>query len=149
MNEGPRLDDIVTDTNADKLGRVMGFVGLYVQLRPLGGGREWDARPEHLKPARCSEALKASVAEANARSRTKAAMVANAELPDAKESRTPVDTHSAECALALRPGYEDLHRTCRQTHDALLPGTSGIVLVPRCGCACHITDENPPGTWSI
>ncbi|MBX9392830.1 hypothetical protein K4749_04315 [Streptomyces sp. TRM72054] len=48
---------------------MMGFEGPYVQLRPVGGGREWDAKPENLKPVTVSEGLSAAVAAANARSR--------------------------------------------------------------------------------
>ncbi|MEU8968572.1 hypothetical protein AB0D11_04715 [Streptomyces monashensis] len=44
---------------------------------------------------------------------------------------------SAECALALRPGYEDLHGVCRQTADVALPGGLGLLLMRRCPCACH------------
>ncbi|MGW3311479.1 hypothetical protein ACWDG9_33405 [Streptomyces sp. NPDC001073] len=44
---------------------------------------------------------------------------------------------SAECAVAQRPGYADLHRECRQTADALLPHGGGILLVPRCTCPHH------------
>lgn len=44
---------------------------------------------------------------------------------------------SAECMLARRPAYEDLHRECRQTKDVPLPHATGILLVRRCGCACH------------
>ncbi|MGW0824977.1 hypothetical protein [Streptomyces sp. NPDC002845] len=40
----PRLGDTVEDTEAKKTGRIMGFEGPYVQVRPVGGGREWDAR---------------------------------------------------------------------------------------------------------
>lgn len=47
------------------------------------------------------------------------------------------DTMSAECALAQRPGYEDLHRECRRTEDVPLPHSVGILLVRRCGCPCH------------
>lgn len=65
----PSLGDIVEDTRLKKVGRVMGFVGPYVQLRPVGGGREWDAEPDTLRPATISEALSAGVAVANARSR--------------------------------------------------------------------------------
>ncbi|MEU2930578.1 hypothetical protein ABZ636_36955 [Streptomyces sp. NPDC007251] len=65
----PRLNDVVEDTAAQRIGRVMGFVGTYVQLRPLGGGREWDAAPHALRPVTVDEALSASVAVANARSR--------------------------------------------------------------------------------
>lgn len=65
----PSLGDIVEDTDRSKIGKVMGFHGPYVQLRPIGGGREWDARPVALRPATLSEGLSAGVAVANARSR--------------------------------------------------------------------------------
>lgn len=66
------LGDTVRDTQSDKVGRVMGFVGSYVQLRPVGGGIEWDARPERLRPVTVAEALSAGAAAANARSRGEA-----------------------------------------------------------------------------
>jgi hypothetical protein len=44
---------------------------------------------------------------------------------------------SPECALATRPGYQDLHAHCRQTRDLPLPFAFGILLQPRCECACH------------
>jgi hypothetical protein len=44
---------------------------------------------------------------------------------------------SAECALALRPGYEDLHHACRQTVGVPLPGGVDLLLMRRCPCACH------------
>jgi hypothetical protein len=40
-----------------------------LQLRPLGGGIEWDADPARVEPMSSAELLKARVAEANARSR--------------------------------------------------------------------------------
>lgn len=64
-----RLGDIVEDTRLKKFGKVMGFVGPYVQLRPVGGGREWDADPGELRAATPAEGLSAGVAVANARSR--------------------------------------------------------------------------------
>ncbi|MDX3782114.1 hypothetical protein [Streptomyces europaeiscabiei] len=48
---------------------------------------------------------------------------------------------SVECALAGRPGYEDLHRRCRRTADVPLPGTLGLLLMSACPCSCHA-----PGT---
>ncbi|MFM9594963.1 hypothetical protein ACKI1J_40385 [Streptomyces scabiei] len=66
---GVRLGDTVRDAGSGRIGRVMGFVGPYVQLRPVGGGREWDARWEGLGPVTRSEALSDSVARSNARSR--------------------------------------------------------------------------------
>ncbi|MET9734271.1 hypothetical protein ABZZ79_27630 [Streptomyces sp. NPDC006458] len=65
----PRLGDTMRDTTSGRVGRVMGFLGPYVQLRPLGGGREWDAQPERLRPATSEEILSAGVAAANTRSR--------------------------------------------------------------------------------
>ncbi|MFF8231575.1 hypothetical protein [Streptomyces caelestis] len=51
---------------------------------------------------------------------------------------------SPECALAARPGYEDLHAHCRQTRDLPLPFAFGILLQPRCECACHRYDSKSP-----
>ncbi len=66
---GVSLGDTVRDAGSGRIGRVMGFVGPYVQLRPVGGGREWDARREGLGPVTRSEALSDSAARSNARSR--------------------------------------------------------------------------------
>lgn len=65
----PKIGDAVEDAKLRKFGRVMGFVGPYVQLRPIGGGREWDAKPEHLRPVTNAQAMSAGVAAANERSR--------------------------------------------------------------------------------
>lgn len=46
-------------------------------------------------------------------------------------------TMSAECALAQRPEYKDLHRECRQTQDVPLPNSNGLLLVCRCTCPHH------------
>nr|WP_030902789.1 hypothetical protein [Streptomyces sp. NRRL F-5126] len=59
----------VRDTVRDRVGRVMGHAGPYVQLRPLAGGREWDAEPGLVRVLTPAELLSALVAEANARSR--------------------------------------------------------------------------------
>lgn len=48
-----------------------------------------------------------------------------------------ISTRSAECAVAARAGYQDLHQDCRQTDDIPLPHGDGIVLVARCTCPCH------------
>ncbi len=52
---------------------------------------------------------------------------------------------SAECTVAQRPEYEELHATCRQTNDVPLPHSSGLLLVRRCPCACHTTDGGHAG----
>jgi hypothetical protein len=52
-------------------------------------------------------------------------------------STVDTSTMSPECALAQRPGYEDLHDECRQTTDVPLPHGHGLLLVPRCTCPHH------------
>lgn len=61
MNDG----QTVFDTAQMRVGKVMGRVGTYIQLRPLGGGREWDAAPESLRPPTPRELLSARLAVAN------------------------------------------------------------------------------------
>ncbi|WP_231650118.1 hypothetical protein, partial [Streptomyces clavuligerus] len=46
----PEVGQVVRDAATSAVGRVMGHVGGRVQLRPLRGGREWDALPEDLTP---------------------------------------------------------------------------------------------------
>ncbi|MGP3732818.1 hypothetical protein ACTWJ9_06310 [Streptomyces sp. GDS52] len=60
----------VLDVERDRVGVVMGHAGPYLQLRPLSGGREWDASPERVRPLTAEELFRARLAEANARSRT-------------------------------------------------------------------------------
>ncbi|MEV0179214.1 hypothetical protein AB0I54_07910 [Streptomyces sp. NPDC050625] len=60
------------DTHTGRLGIVMGHEGPYVQLRPHGGGLEWDARPEAVRPATPAERLSAATAHADARGRGEA-----------------------------------------------------------------------------
>ncbi|MFJ3333169.1 MULTISPECIES: hypothetical protein [unclassified Streptomyces] len=57
------------DTGTGRVGVVMGHEGPYVQLRPLGGGREWDCAPELVRAATPAERLSAATAYTNARSR--------------------------------------------------------------------------------
>ncbi|NDZ79162.1 hypothetical protein G3I19_11680 [Streptomyces sp. SID10853] len=60
----------VRDIASSRVGIVMGHEGPWLQLRPLGGGREWDADPARVRPVGPAELLQARVAEANARSRS-------------------------------------------------------------------------------
>lgn len=73
MSEGtaeatPEIGDVMFDEATRKVGELMGHVGPNWQLRPIGGGREWDA-PGPIRPATAAEKLSADVALANARSR--------------------------------------------------------------------------------
>ncbi|MGN5637267.1 hypothetical protein [Streptomyces sp. AC154] len=52
---------------------------------------------------------------------------------------------SAECRVAQRPGYTELHSACRRTEDVPLPHGGGILLVRRCACAHHSYDGGRDG----
>ncbi|MFI0962501.1 hypothetical protein ACH4S8_14030 [Streptomyces sp. NPDC021080] len=65
----PEVGEVVVDSARDRVGRVMGHEGPYLQLRPLGGGVEWDAEPRHVRTLDRAEVLRALVSEANTRSR--------------------------------------------------------------------------------
>ncbi|MVO84043.1 hypothetical protein GPA10_04485 [Streptomyces sp. p1417] len=45
------MHETAFDSKAKRVGEVMSFEGPYIQLRPLRGGLEWDAKPEDLSPA--------------------------------------------------------------------------------------------------
>nr|WP_236061524.1 hypothetical protein [Actinacidiphila acididurans] len=67
MTGGPPIPvgTAVRDTARDRIGLVMGQEGPYFQLRPLGGGREWDAVPERVEPVGPGELPPARLAGAN------------------------------------------------------------------------------------
>ncbi|MFF7181390.1 hypothetical protein [Streptomyces sp. NPDC008121] len=65
----PPIGSYVVDIRTGRVGTVMGHEGPYLQLRPLGGGREWDAEPEGVREATSGERLSAATAHVNARSR--------------------------------------------------------------------------------
>ncbi|MEU2874964.1 hypothetical protein [Streptomyces sp. NPDC007070] len=57
--EGPPKGSLAIDTQRDKLGYVMGYVGPSMQLRPVAIGREWDADLAHVRPATDAKRQKA------------------------------------------------------------------------------------------
>jgi hypothetical protein len=65
----PEAGTYAVDVRDGRVGRVMGRVGTYVQLRPLGGGKEWDCPPEDLASAEPGVVLRARVRECNRESR--------------------------------------------------------------------------------
>jgi hypothetical protein len=73
---------VVMDERTGRVGVVMGAEGPYLQLRPLGGGREWDADPARVRLATAEERLNASVDAANARSRQARAAHGAFDSPD-------------------------------------------------------------------
>ncbi|SOD67558.1 hypothetical protein SAMN06297387_1326 [Streptomyces zhaozhouensis] len=64
---GLEIGTMARDVTSDQVGRVMAHLSGRVYLRPPGGGREWTANPEDLRPISASESLRARVAEANRR----------------------------------------------------------------------------------
>ncbi|MFH8489707.1 hypothetical protein [Streptomyces longisporoflavus] len=66
---GVTIGKVVHDAARDIVGRVMGHEGPHIQLRPLAGGREWDADPDRVRVLTPDELLSALLAEVNARSR--------------------------------------------------------------------------------
>ncbi|MEU9289737.1 hypothetical protein AB0D57_35065 [Streptomyces sp. NPDC048275] len=65
----PPIGSYAVDVRTGKVGTVMGHEGPYVQLRPLGGGKEWDCALDAVRAATAAERLCAATAYANARSR--------------------------------------------------------------------------------
>ncbi|WP_329216797.1 hypothetical protein OG352_12680 [Streptomyces sp. NBC_01485] len=65
----PESGTLVVDTSRDRVGEFRGVAGPYWSLRPVCGGREWEAKPEHVRPADPIERLRAETARCNARSR--------------------------------------------------------------------------------
>ncbi|WP_299536577.1 hypothetical protein [uncultured Streptomyces sp.] len=66
----PRLGAVVVDAGVQgRIGEFRGVSGPYWSLRPLGGGREWEAEPAIVRPATPEERMRAGVARDNARSR--------------------------------------------------------------------------------
>jgi hypothetical protein len=63
--EKPAVGAHVVDARDGRVGEVMGHVGGKVQVRPVGGGREWDCPPDVLGPAPREEVLRARVRGVN------------------------------------------------------------------------------------
>ncbi|MEV7322508.1 hypothetical protein [Streptomyces sp. NPDC093970] len=59
---------LLYDTATDQVGEYRDQSGPYAMLRPVGGGREWQADPAVLRPATDRERLSAGVRAANDRS---------------------------------------------------------------------------------
>ncbi|MFJ1924223.1 hypothetical protein [Streptomyces sp. NPDC088131] len=53
----------------NQVGEFRGLAGPYWSLRPVCGGQEWEAEPEHVRRADPIERLRAENARCNARSR--------------------------------------------------------------------------------
>ena len=65
----PAVGAYATDVRDGRVGEVMGHVGGRVQLRPVGGGREWECPPEAVGAAPPEEVLRARVRSRNREAR--------------------------------------------------------------------------------
>ncbi|MFI1356973.1 hypothetical protein ACH4TV_25840 [Streptomyces sp. NPDC020898] len=63
----PEHGALVYDPVAGKAGEYQDKVGPYAMLRPVGGGREWQADPALIRPATPAERLSAEVKAVNER----------------------------------------------------------------------------------
>ncbi|WP_405860137.1 hypothetical protein OG407_20910 [Streptomyces sp. NBC_01515] len=66
--ELPQSGALLRDTDRGRVGEFMGKAGPYYMLRPVGGGREWEASPEVVEPLTPEEVLSEKVKRANAQS---------------------------------------------------------------------------------
>jgi hypothetical protein len=76
LNPGALVYDPVTR----KVGEYQDKAGPYVMLRPVGGGREWQADPARIRPATAAERLSAEVRAANDRAAQGAVIAPGADL---------------------------------------------------------------------
>ncbi|MEU8506814.1 hypothetical protein AB0C40_19180 [Streptomyces brevispora] len=66
----PAPGTLMVDTSRKNgVGEFRGVAGPYWALRPVCGGQEWEAKPEHVRLADPIERLRAQNARCNARSR--------------------------------------------------------------------------------
>lgn len=65
----PGIGELAKDTANGRIGVVMGEVGARVQIGPISGGVEWDARPDNVVAPTAREELSARLAVKNANSR--------------------------------------------------------------------------------
>lgn len=65
----PGIGELAKDTARGRIGVVMGEVGGRVQIRPIGGGTEWDAMPGNVVAPSAREELSARLAIRNSNSR--------------------------------------------------------------------------------
>ncbi|MFF5767560.1 hypothetical protein ACFY8F_34185 [Streptomyces tanashiensis] len=117
----------VYDQVAGAVGEFKGNAGPYAMVRPVGGGREWQADPADLRLATPAERLSAGVRVANDRARAGVAQP----VPDLSRPPEPVPRCVA-CALLAR---ERRKAQGRFDHSAV---TDANVLLRR-----HLWQDHP------
>ncbi|AOR33525.1 hypothetical protein BFF78_22865 [Streptomyces fodineus] len=89
---------LLFDPATSKVGEYQAKAGPYAMLRPVGGGREWQADPASLRPATLRERLSAEVGATNRHTRAAGACVP----PDPEDlSRPPRPVPGCRACLAL------------------------------------------------
>ncbi|MFF4590962.1 hypothetical protein [Streptomyces sp. NPDC001388] len=66
---GPGIGELAKDKASGRIGVVMGELGGRVQMRPVRGGREWDAMPGNVVALSAREELSARLDAKNGNSR--------------------------------------------------------------------------------
>lgn len=64
----PGVGELAKDSARGRIGVVMGEIGGRVQIRPIRGGREWDAMPDNVVALSAREELSARLAVKNGNS---------------------------------------------------------------------------------
>ncbi|MFD8766461.1 hypothetical protein ACFV03_47340 [Streptomyces mirabilis] len=65
----PGIGELAKDSVRVRIGVVMGEIGGRVQIRPIRGGKEWDAMPDNVVALSAREELSARLAVKNGNSR--------------------------------------------------------------------------------
>ncbi|MFC9463579.1 hypothetical protein [Streptomyces coelicoflavus] len=109
---------VLYDTAAAKVGEYRGRSGARVMLRPLGGGREWEAEPAALRPATDRERLGASLRAANDRT-----LAAHPATPG-DQDRPPLPVPDCEACAWLA----DRRETARAAFDHSAVSDANVLL---------------------
>lgn len=64
----PGIGELAKDSARGRIGVVMGEIGGRVQIRPIRGGKEWDAMPDNVVALSAREELSARLAVKNGNS---------------------------------------------------------------------------------
>ncbi|MGV9561177.1 hypothetical protein [Streptomyces sp. NPDC003480] len=111
--ESPERGALLYDPATGKVGAYQDRSGPYAMLRPVGGGREWQADPAALRPATARERLSAGVTAANERARTAG-----------DTSRPPLPVRG--CAMYTE--LDGLREAARAEHDASAETDANVLL---------------------
>ncbi|QDO41177.1 hypothetical protein FNV62_26240 [Streptomyces sp. RLB3-17] len=65
----PGIGEMAKDSARGRIGVVMGEIGGRVQIRPIRGGKEWDATPDNVVALSAREELSARLTVKNGNSR--------------------------------------------------------------------------------